>query len=140
MPCHSHQYAIMRPAVIAVSQHASDMPPKTANMPCSRVVSSRYRCCFQAGTQFKSATFTRPNPIAGNLMYKNGLPTYSVVFVASNLPYETEIPPVIVIAKLEQFKYDEAAALAVVLLTFSLLTLIAINLLERWSKRHEQPA
>jgi sulfate transport system permease protein len=75
------------------------------------------------------------------LAYARAVGEYgSVVFVASNLPYETEIPPVIVIAKLEQFKYDEAAALAVVLLTFSLLTLIAINLLERWSKRHEQPA
>jgi sulfate transport system permease protein len=75
------------------------------------------------------------------LAYARAVGEYgSVVFVASNLPYETEIPPVIVIAKLEQFKYDEAAALAVVLLFFSLLTLLAINMLERWSKRHEQPA
>jgi sulfate transport system permease protein len=74
------------------------------------------------------------------LAYARALGEYgSVVFVASNLPYQTEIPPVIIVAKLEQFKYGEAAAIAVVLLVFSLLTLVVINLLERWSKRHEQP-
>jgi sulfate/thiosulfate transport system permease protein len=62
----------------------------------------------------------------------------SVIFVASNLPFETEIPPVIIVSKLEQFKYAEAAALAVVLLSISLLTLVLINLLERWSRRYEQ--
>lgn len=75
------------------------------------------------------------------LAYARSVGEYgSVVFVASNLPYQTEIPPVIVVAKLEQFKYEEAAAVAVVLLAFSLVSLLAINLLERWSKRHEQPA
>lgn len=63
----------------------------------------------------------------------------SVVFVSSNMPFETEIPPVIVVAKLEQFKYDEAAALGVVLLGFAFVALIAINVLERWSRKHEQP-
>jgi sulfate transport system permease protein len=62
----------------------------------------------------------------------------SVIFVASNLPYQTEIPPVIIVAKLEQYKYEEAAAIAVVLLGVSFAALLTINLLERWSKRHEQ--
>lgn len=61
----------------------------------------------------------------------------SVVFVASNLPYQTEIPPVIIVAKLEQFKYAEAAAIATVLLTMSLACLVLINLLERRSRRHD---
>ncbi len=75
------------------------------------------------------------------LAYARALGEYgSVIFVSSNLPYQTEIPPVIIVSKLEQFKYAEAAAIAVVLLFFSLLTLIVINLLERWSKRHERPA
>jgi sulfate transport system permease protein len=74
------------------------------------------------------------------LAYARALGEYgSVIFVSSNLPYQTEIPPVIIVAKLEQFKYAEAAAIAVVLLFFSLLTLVIINLLERWSKRHELP-
>jgi sulfate transport system permease protein len=74
------------------------------------------------------------------LTYARAIGEYgSVVFVAGNIPYETEIPPVIVVAKLEEFRYEEAAAVAVVLLGFALVSLAVINLLERWSKRHEQP-
>lgn len=61
----------------------------------------------------------------------------SVIFVASNLPYQTEIPPTLIMAKLEQFKYAEAAAIATVLLGMSLVCLVAINLLERWSRRYD---
>ncbi len=64
----------------------------------------------------------------------------SVVFVASGIAGKTEIPPMLIVYKLEQYKYEEAAAIAVVLLAFSFLALIIINLLERWSKRYEQPA
>jgi sulfate transport system permease protein len=74
------------------------------------------------------------------LAYARALGEYgSVVFVSSNLPYQTEIPPLLIVSKLEQFKYAEAAAIGVVLLLFALVTLLIINLLERWSKRHEQP-
>jgi sulfate transport system permease protein len=61
----------------------------------------------------------------------------SVVFVSGNMPFRTEIAPVLIVARLEEFAYAEATAIAVVLLFFSLLVLTAINLLERWSKRHE---
>ena len=72
------------------------------------------------------------------LAYARGLGEYgSVIFVADGIPGKTEIPPVLIIARLERFKYEEAAAIAVVLLTFSFATLVAINLLERWSKRYE---
>ncbi len=72
------------------------------------------------------------------LAYARGLGEYgSIIFVASNLPFETEIPPVIIIAKLEQYRYDEAAAIGCVLLIFSLATLLVINLLERWSRRFD---
>ncbi len=60
----------------------------------------------------------------------------SVVFVSGNMPYETEIAPVLIVARLEEFQYAEATAVAVVLLVGSFATLVAINLLERWSKRH----
>lgn len=66
----------------------------------------------------------------------------SVVFVSSNKAGETQIAPMLVVAKLEEydpttgFRYDEAAAIAVVLLAMSFALLVAINLLERWSKRH----
>ena len=79
------------------------------------------------------------------LAYARGLGEYgSVIFVADGIPGQTLIPPVLIVAKLDEFdqersafKYEEAAAIAVVLLTISFLTLVAINLLERWSKRFE---
>lgn len=59
----------------------------------------------------------------------------SVVFVSGNIPFKTEIAPVLIVSRLEEFAYAEATAIAVVLLAMSLTTLLAINLLELWSKR-----
>jgi sulfate/thiosulfate transport system permease protein len=59
----------------------------------------------------------------------------SVVFVSGNFPYQTEIAPVLIVARLEEFAYGEATAIAVVLLTISFAMLIVINLLESWSRR-----
>jgi sulfate transport system permease protein len=58
----------------------------------------------------------------------------SVVFVSGNMPYKTEIAPVLIVARLEEFAYGEATAIAVVLLVTSLAMLVVINFLERWSK------
>lgn len=60
----------------------------------------------------------------------------SVVFVSGNMPFKTEIAPVLIVARLEEFAYAEATAIAVVLLAISFATLIVINLLERWSSRY----
>lgn len=60
----------------------------------------------------------------------------SVVFVSGNMPFKTEIAPVLIVSRLEEFAYAEATAIAVVLLAISFLTLIVINLLERWSSRY----
>jgi len=60
----------------------------------------------------------------------------SVVFISGNMPFKTEIAPVLVVARLEEFAYPEATAIAVVILAISFVTLILINLLERWSMRH----
>ena len=57
----------------------------------------------------------------------------SVVFIAGNTPNKTEIASVLVVMRLEEFKYAEATAVAVVLLTFSFAMLLVINLLERWN-------
>src|SRR5437870_1037006 len=59
----------------------------------------------------------------------------SVVFVSGNLPFKTEIAPVLIVARLEEFAYAEATAIAVVLLVISFSVLVVVNLLERWSKR-----
>jgi sulfate transport system permease protein len=58
----------------------------------------------------------------------------SVVFVSGNMPYKTEIAPVLIVARLQEFAYGEATAIAVVLLAISFAMLVLINLLERWSR------
>ena len=60
----------------------------------------------------------------------------SVVFVSGNMPFKTEIAPILIVARLEEFAYGEATAIAVVLLTFSFALLVVINRLERWSTRY----
>lgn len=60
----------------------------------------------------------------------------SVIFVAGNRPNYTEIGPVLIHARLDEYKYNEATAIAVVLLVFSFLLLIVINGLQRWSRSH----
>jgi sulfate transport system permease protein len=54
------------------------------------------------------------------------------------MPYKTEIAPILIVARLEEFAYAEATAIAVVLLVISLGMLVVINFLERWSLRHER--
>jgi sulfate transport system permease protein len=79
-----------------------------------------------------------PSVVTGfALAFARGLGEYgSVVFISGNMPFKTEIAPVLIVARLEEFAYTEATAIAVVLLLISFTTLFAINLLERWSKRH----
>jgi sulfate/thiosulfate transport system permease protein len=72
------------------------------------------------------------------LAFSRSLGEYgSVVFVSGNMPFKTEIAPVLIVAKLEEFHYAEATAIAVVLLVLSFSMLMIINKLEVWSKRHE---
>jgi len=60
----------------------------------------------------------------------------SVIFISGNIRYETEIAPVLIVGQLDQFRYAEATALAVVLLLFSFVLLGVINLLQRWSQSY----
>ncbi len=63
-----------------------------------------------------------------SLAFARGIGEYgSVVFIAGNLPYETEIAPLLIMAKLEQFDYQAAAAIALVLMAASFLILLGIN-------------
>jgi len=65
----------------------------------------------------------------------------SVVFISGNMPMRTEITPLLIIAKLEQFDYRGATALAVVMLVASFLLLLLINTLQKWSNwRHRAAA
>ncbi len=58
----------------------------------------------------------------------------SVIFVSGNMPFQTEIAPVLIVARLEEFRYAQATAIAVVLLVFSFIMLVIINLFEKWSQ------
>lgn len=59
----------------------------------------------------------------------------SVIFIAGNVPFVSEITPLIIITKLEQYEYSSATAVAVVMLIISFLLLFAINGLQWWSTR-----
>jgi sulfate transport system permease protein len=82
----------------------------------------------------------RPALITGfALAVARGIGEYgSVVFVSGNMPFRTEIAPILIVARLEEFAYAEATAIAVVLLGASFVLLLCINRLERWTLRHER--
>jgi sulfate transport system permease protein len=59
----------------------------------------------------------------------------SVVFISGNMPMRTEISPLLIVTKLEQYDYAGATAVAFVMLLISFALLLAINLLQGWSSR-----
>ena len=59
----------------------------------------------------------------------------SIIFIAGNMPMVSEITPLIIITKLEQYDYRGATAIACVMLLTSFFMLLAINLLQKWSRR-----
>lgn len=59
----------------------------------------------------------------------------SVIFIAGNLPFVTEIAPLLIVIRLEEFDYDGAVAIAIAMLAISFLMLLAINLIQVWSRR-----
>lgn len=81
----------------------------------------------------------RPAVVTGfALAFARGLGEYgSVIFVSSNLPGKTEIAPTLIVAKIEENKYAEATAIALVLLAASFALLGIINYWERWNKQHD---
>lgn len=70
------------------------------------------------------------------LAFARGLGEYgSVVFISGNMPMRTEVAPLLIMTELEQFDYQAATAIALVLLLMSFAMLFLINLLQRWSAR-----
>jgi sulfate/thiosulfate transport system permease protein len=59
----------------------------------------------------------------------------SVIFIAGNLPMKTEITPLLIVIHLEEFDYQGAAALGVVMLAISFAVLLTLNLLQAWRRR-----
>ncbi len=61
----------------------------------------------------------------------------SVVFISGNMPMRTEIVPLLIITKLGEYDYAGATAIAVVMLALSFVLLFVINLLQKWTARHQ---
>ena len=67
------------------------------------------------------------------LAFARGVGEYgSVIFIAGNMPMVSEIAPLLIVVKLEQYDYAGAAAVGVAMLLFSFLLLLLIILLQRW--------
>src|SRR5690606_13809758 len=62
----------------------------------------------------------------------------SVIFIAGNMPMISEIAPLLIVTKLEQYDYAGATAIAVVMLMVSFALLLAINLLQAWVRRNTE--
>jgi len=76
-----------------------------------------------------------PSVITGfTLAFARAIGEYgSVIFISGNMPMRTEIAPLLIVTKLEQYDYAGATAIAVVMLLASFVLLLLINLLQRWS-------
>ncbi|MDK1385926.1 sulfate ABC transporter permease subunit CysT [Sinorhizobium sp. 8-89] len=70
------------------------------------------------------------------LAFARGVGEYgSVIFIAGNLPYVSEIAPLLIIIRLEEFNYPAATAIAAVMLLLSFIMLLVINMIQSWSRR-----
>jgi sulfate/thiosulfate transport system permease protein len=63
----------------------------------------------------------------------------SVVFISGNMPMQTEIAPLLIVTKLEQYDYAGATAIAVVMLGLSFVLLLCINGMQTWARRRVAP-
>ncbi len=59
----------------------------------------------------------------------------SVIFIAGNIPLVTEIAPLLIVIRLEEFDYDAAAAIGIAMLVISFFMLLVINLIQVWARR-----
>lgn len=81
-----------------------------------------------------------PALLAGSAMaFSRAVGEYgSVVFIAGNMPMKTEIAPLLIMTKLEQYDYAGATAIAVVMLVISFMLLFATNVLQAWTRKYER--
>jgi len=70
------------------------------------------------------------------LAFARGAGEYgSVIFIAGNVPYQSEIAPLLIITQLEEYNYAGAAAIACVMLLISFTVMLLLNLLQHWQQR-----
>lgn len=72
------------------------------------------------------------------LAFARGAGEYgSVIFIAGNVPYQSEIAPLLIITQLEEYNYAGAAAIACVMLLISFSVMLLLNLLQHWQQRRD---
>ncbi|PDQ18159.1 sulfate ABC transporter permease subunit CysT [Mesorhizobium sanjuanii] len=70
------------------------------------------------------------------LAFARGVGEYgSVIFIAGNLPYKSEIAPLLIVIRLEEYNYEAATAIAAIMLALSFVMLLVINLVQTWSRK-----
>lgn len=70
------------------------------------------------------------------LAFARGVGEYgSVIFIAGNIPYVSEIAPLLIVIRLEEFNYPAATAIATIMLVIAFVMLLIINLIQAWSRR-----
>jgi sulfate transport system permease protein len=62
-----------------------------------------------------------------------------VIFIAGNMPFKSEIAPLLIITQLEEYDYAGAAAIATVMLLISFAVLLLLNLIQHWRERRASP-
>ncbi|AZO32449.1 sulfate ABC transporter permease subunit CysT [Mesorhizobium sp. M1B.F.Ca.ET.045.04.1.1] len=71
-----------------------------------------------------------------SLAFARGVGEYgSVIFIAGNLPYKSEIAPLLIVIRLEEYNYPAATAIAAIMLGLSFAMLLVINLVQTWSRK-----
>ena len=63
----------------------------------------------------------------------------SVIFIAGNIPFVSEIAPLLIVIKLEEFNYAEATAVATAMLLMAFAVILLVNLIQAWQRRRFGP-
>ena len=121
------------PVIIASTKEALSAVPRSFREACWNVGATRWQT-------FRLVILPSITPalMTGFAMaFARAVGEYgSVIFIAGNMPMVSEITPLIIIGKLEQYDYAGATAVAVVMLVISFILLLIINALQAWQRRH----
>lgn len=118
---------IVRTAQPVIAELEQDVEEASASLGASRL-QTLWRVIFPALAPALLTGFA--------LAFARGVGEYgSVIFIAGNLPFISEIAPLLIVVKLEEFDYAGATAIAVWMLAASFVILLSINLIQAWSRR-----
>jgi sulfate transport system permease protein len=101
--------------------------------------------CLGAGNWRRFVSVTAPTLLPTvltgfGLSFARALGEYgSIVFISGNLPFRTEIAPMLIVMRLDQYDYTGAIAVALVLMVFSFALLLTLNILQGWADKFQEP-